>query len=199
MNKLILVLWMILVFYSDMGEASIEKEHLFFSNLKKTNNFGKYIKHKNIKISSRHVDRIIKKIIQNSKKFKIDPLTILMIMEVESNFTYNAINKNDKGIMQVNEKIWVKDKQNPNNLIKKGIINHKKELLYIGKNIDSGSFILSENRKSCEIWKDRKKLIGRNYKTVNECMIKRYNGKKGHYYYKKVTSSIGDYYFFINS
>ncbi len=159
--------------------------------------FPDFIQYSNKRTKREYARKITSHIFKNAARYGHDPITLLALMKVESEFIRTAKSKAGAiGLMQVLPKVWVYNKENEQNLITKKIIKHKKQLYWTKKNIQAGSFILKEIRKTCQRWKKRKTLIGRGFRSINECMIKRYNGKEGNSYYEKVTSTIGDYYYF---
>lgn len=160
--------------------------------------FEKYIlSRKSRKLKKSLVPRIVDIIFQYAAKYNIHPIVILAIQSVESNFWYRAKGPfGELGTMQVNVEVWVDDESNPNNLIRNGILRRTSDLHYIGRGGHAGIFILSLMKKRCEKIKKRKKLRAYGYHSVSNCMIQKYNGRRNKGYYRKVTSVIGDYYFF---
>lgn len=146
--------------------------------------------------------RIINVLFENSLRYNLDPVTLLSLLAHESKYKWwKKGGVGELGLGQVRPSIWL-HKRNENNLHKAGIVQRSKpfQLKYIGKGIHSTAHILVVYRKLCQKWNRRGQLRWRGYRTVNECMIRRYNGsnKKDTYkYFVNVTSYIGRYYYFI--
>lgn len=70
------------------------------------------------------------------------------IIKVESNYDPKAVSKKGcLGLMQVNPKVWTKE------LIEIGIINSKRDLFKVEKNIEAGDYILTKYRKKSSLQK----------------------------------------------
>lgn len=159
-------------------------------------NFAEFIRFKNRNkyLKDKNITRIVHVIFEQSEKYKFDPLTILAIMGVESTYWYRAKGpQKEKGLMQVHPD-WLKGR---NNLIDAGILKKESELFYIGRGVQAGLYVLNKKRNICLNFYSKKILAKMGYKTINECIIRRYNGSRNRPYYTKVASYIGDYYFFV--
>jgi len=171
--------------------------------------FKQYILNKNPYFKTILLPSVVNNIFEYSEQYGIDPITVLAIMYVESTYKIKAKGKRGEVcLMQVDPEVWVHDDENFFNLKNVGIVKNTKnekvnpatELWNPGKCIQAGVYILSLAKETCEIWESKEVLKKRGYYSINHCMIIRYNGaKRGSLkrdYYQKVTSVIGDYYYF---
>lgn len=163
-------------------------------------NFENFIKYRNNRIPPWIVTRIVEVIFKWSKFFNVNPLLVLGVMGNES--AYNRLAKGpakEAGLMQINPIWWVNNKDNKYDLIKMKFVRNLKELTYIGKNVKSGTFIMSIIKDKCEKLRYRLQIKKYGFYTTNKCMIIKYNGRTDLKYYYRVASVIGDYFFFIRS
>lgn len=146
--------------------------------------------------------RIVRLIFYNAVRFDLDPLTLLALFAHESKFAWWKKGDLDElGMGQVRPSVWF-NKRNQHNLHKAGIVSRRKpyQLKYIGKGIHSTAHILNVYRNLCKKWERQKRLRRRGYRSVNECMIRRYNGSRNtHKYYVSVSSYVGRFYYFIKN
>lgn len=184
-----------------LGKPGIPYSKSIYSQGKVINadNFSDYIVH--VKENDRNVKRIVEVIFKYSRIYNIDPLTLMVVINTESHFKNNAKGlAGEVGLGQVTPSIWL-DEKTFGNLYKAGIIEKGKErqLKWIGRNVESTAHILNVKRTECFNLHARGILKQRGYKTPQECMIRRYNGRKkmSRKYYVKVTSNIGQYYYFV--
>ena len=146
--------------------------------------------------------RIADQIFVWAHQYEIDPLTILAILARETHFRYWRTGASGEiGIGQINPPVWL-DPKNRYNLFNAGILKRgeEKKLRYIGRNIRATAHVLNVNRTVCFKWHDAGTLKAKGYRTINECMIRRYNGNTNtHKYYVGVTSFVGKFYFFVRN
>lgn len=172
-------------------------------------NFVEYILAKNSKVDRESAETIAFQILEQSRIYSIDPLIVISIMNVESNFKRTAHQEHendhfhDRGLMQINTMVWIYDKKNEANLINKGLVQKGKEnfireqLYSIEINIKAGVYILDIKRDECISLENSGKLRINGFRNVEECFVRLYNGDRGRAYYNKVTASIGDFYMFM--
>ena len=166
-------------------------------------NFKNFIKFYNPDIGKYLRKRISNVILNNAEKYNIDPIILLSVLAVESNYKHTKIGSfKEKGIGQIYPKVWF-DKNNDKNLYIAGIIKPGEEyqLFWIGKNIESTAYILNTNKKICTRYDKFDTLYKRGYKSTTECMIRKYNGS-GYStikYFINVSSIMGQYYIFVKN
>ncbi len=148
-----------------------------------------YILDKNYKVFPRMADIIVDSIHHASREYKISPLILLGLMDVESDFDYLAkSDKNAIGLLQIHLPTWVLNKKNPINLKKIGVIQSATDLYDPHKNLSAGAFILNHYMKEAS---------RRGVDDVVSYSITRYEGGKKNDHVKRVKSAIGDYLLFF--
>lgn len=102
-----------------------------------------FVMHRNYKIYPELAREIVEYAKEFSKEYSI-PLTILLaIMDIESDYRYDAVSKSEAlGLMQVHAPTWL-DKDNKLNLYDAGLVTCKKELFSPKHNIRAGTYILN--------------------------------------------------------
>lgn len=207
MNKIILtvVFCIFLTITSSTSVSAKPKIPIYntaYLQQKKINieNFAKYVVY--VKENKKYVKRIVNVIFKYAKRYNIDPLTLMVIINTESHFDYRAKGKDGEiGLGQIMPTIWF-DRKNHENLYDAGIIDEGKEhqLKWIGKNIQSTAHIFNAKRTECFKFHINGTLKKRGYRTITECSIRRYNGSRNTMdYYVKVTSNLGQYYYFVQT
>jgi hypothetical protein len=208
-----LILLPILMFLTlgELDNGSAKMRNLVVPGYIDHRDFEKYILKRNPRVNPLFVPQIAKSIVYWSVRRYLDPFTVLGIIAEESSFWKNKKGTSGEiGLMQVSPAHWVHDKKNTKSLVSAGIIkkptlknsNPEIELYNVDKTISAGTYILDVNRDSCKIWKRRGQLQAKDFHNINECMIRRYNGggkERTREYYRKITSSVGDYYYFALS
>lgn len=174
--------------------------------------FENYIIRRNPKVNKAFVPRIARAIIHFSNSSNLDALTVLAMIAEESAFYRNVTGPSGEiCLMQIMPNIWIYNNDNSDNLVDAGIlkpVRYKKgkhwykrkpenALWNINRCIAAGTHILTVKRRECQLWDALDRLRGRGYHTIQECMIRRYNGgSKTLKYYRRVASTVGDYYFY---
>lgn len=96
-----------------------------------------FIQTNNEKVYSRHADELVRLFIKYAQKYKLSPILLTAIAQVESNFTFTAVSKTGaKGIMQIQDNIWLAI------LTEEGIADSVTELYDPAKNIEAGCYVL---------------------------------------------------------
>lgn len=81
--------------------------------------------------------------IKAAAEFEIPPVYLFALIAVESSYNYADVSSADcLGLMQVNPKVWVTDKDNKENLVQAGIVSKRADLFDPKKNIRAGAYIL---------------------------------------------------------
>lgn len=164
----------------------------------------KFIMYKNPKIYSELADIIIDEVFKMSDKYGINPIVIIMMIDVESDFNPLArayIKKGGKniltgiGLMQINPKVWL-SKKNEKNLYNAGVIKNINDLYKPRENIRSGVYILNDYFTLCEKYKKEGRLNGIGFKNVYQCALAKYFGNNSKSYYGKVLQNIGEYFLY---
>lgn len=108
-------------------------------------NLEEYVSKKNPNLEK----KTIRELVSELKKY---PKSIIKIIEKESTFNPKAHSKGNIGLMGINSSVWFSS--NPDyNLIKLGIIKHKKDLFTIRGNLKAGWYILKYYNKSYKKYK----------------------------------------------
>jgi len=111
-------------------------------NSKKIDLYTKYIREHNYKVFPELAELIATGIIDTGEKFEMPSEFLLALSQVESSFNYFVISNADCiGLLQINPKVWVQDKENPHNLIKAGILKQTIDLYDPVINLHAGAFI----------------------------------------------------------
>lgn len=147
--------------------------------------FKDYILEHNYKIFPRMAEIIVDGVYQASREYKISPLILMALMDVESDFDYVAqSDRNAVGLLQIHLPTWVLNSNNPLNLKKVGIIQGATDLYDPYKNLRAGAFILSHYMKEAK---------RRGVRDVVSYSITRYEGGKKNDHVKRVKNAMGDY------
>jgi len=167
----------------------------FYSFFAYANNFEDYIRAENPKISTMDVKLISQNIIKYSAKRNHDPVVILVINQVESDFNRWARSKGNYGLMQINRTVWIKNKRNKDNLIKRGIVGRTRDLYIPYININAGTFIFQKKKEYCQNWIKRGIIKEKGYINLFHCAVSSYNGSKNKAeYYAKVVRGLRRFY-----
>lgn len=179
--------------------TATKQAYQLYPNYISQENFLRYVQSKNKKLPTPFAKTLVEYIFVYSDFYNIHPLTILSVMKVESNFNPKAKGTSGEiGLMQISPRSWIKAKHKWN-LIIIGKIKDKVELWGIPKNISAGVYILNVKRYNCNHWLRKGTLKKRGFRNIHHCTIRRYNGHGNREYYTKVTSALGDYYYFTQS
>jgi len=148
----------------------------------------KYIMTKNSKMFKSMANIIVENTFKYADKYNINPLTLIFVMDVESDFDVFAISRTGAiGLCQINPNVWLYSKDNKYGLKTIGI-NTKRELYDPQQNIKAGAYILSFYLKQC-------------MKSDNpyKCALKKYFGGNYNSYFNKIKMASGDWYFFYEN
>lgn len=140
--------------------------------------FETYINKVNPVITESDIYEITGSLINASQEYNFDPVLILAVMKVESDFNVYAYNSMDaRGLMQIRVPVWfdvLKDE---------GLMFTWKDFYNPERNIYSGVYILNIYRNMCK--KKNKGL---------KCILQRYNGDRlGSRYYTKVMTAVNEF------
>jgi hypothetical protein len=98
---------------------------------------SRYIRKFNSKLYDRLAQEIVRASIDYGRKYKIPPIHIIALMQIESEFNINAISKKDaRGLMQINLSVWTEE------LAEREILPDPAEIHDPRRNIESGCYIL---------------------------------------------------------
>jgi soluble lytic murein transglycosylase-like protein len=137
---------------------------------------AEFIKYRNPRVFNALAEGIVSTIYRYTEGNPIEPEFVLTIMMVESNFNINAISKKGAiGLMQINPYVWI-NKDYEYSLDNAGIVNETRELFNPYTNIIAGIWILNVYHAECSFYDDQGKLNKRGFKSVEECVAKKYIG-----------------------
>jgi len=152
--------------------------------LEDSNLMQEYIIWENYKVYPKLAEEIVEMAYKYSGDYNVDALTLLFMMQVGSDFQYNAVSSSGAiGLMQINPKVWLSD-ENKNSLKHIGI-NKQKELYDPEKNIKAGAYILSIYLSQCN--------------GEYACALKKYFDGNYKVYVDRIKYTAGNYYFFIKN
>lgn len=140
-----------------------------------------YILSKNFKMYGNLAMEIADAVLQASQRWDIPAPLLLAIMDVESDYIFNASTDSSTGLMMINYSVWRAD------LSEAGIISSARELYNPYKNISAGAFIY---KKYLDEGKDRGERNPHAYAS------QKYLGKTPNDHFNKMVKALGEYYLF---
>lgn len=155
-------------------EVQKDKEEVYYS----------FIHKKNPKVFPALATIITEGVKEASKKYEIPEVVLLALIDVESDYNYQAVSKVGAiGLTQVYPKVWLNPDNEKENLIALGIIEKKEDLYDPKKNIMAGAFILHRYYTQ-----EKKKGVN----NPLEKALTRYFGGTQNRHYEKTCASVGE-------
>ena len=152
-----------------------------------TQDMIEFIMHRNYKIYPGMAEEIAIATVKASVEFNVPSNILLAIMDIESDYRYDAVSKATAvGLMQIHVATWL-DSKNKINLMQAGIADSKKDLFDPDTNIRAGAYILQMYMKE-----------GIRKKEANHVQYAatRYFGGTKNTYYAKLIAALGEYQIF---
>ena len=157
-------------------------------NSKKIDLYTKYIREHNYKVFPELAELIATGIIDTGEKFEMPSEFLLALSQVESSFNYFVISNADCiGLLQINPKVWVQDKENPHNLIKAGILKQTIDLYDPVINLHAGAYIFKHYYKQG---------LQKNVSNPLKYTLTKYFGGETNDHFLKFTTALGEFLMF---
>jgi len=157
-------------------------------NSKKIDLYTKYIREHNYKVFPELAELIATGIIDTGEKFEMPSEFLLALSQVESSFNYFVISNADCiGLLQINPKVWVQNKENPHNLIKAGILKQTIDLYDPVINLHAGAYIFKHYYKQG---------LQKNVPNPLKYTLTKYFGGETNDHFLKFTTALGEFLMF---